>query len=338
MATGLSAAVTSGRRYSAGNQMEAINMRFSVSLCASAAVLALGIGGAAAENLRLMTGPQGGSWYPMGGAIKNIVESNLDGVTVQVLPGAGIANVTAIEAGKADIAFANSVSTVDAVNGKPPFDTAAGNVCNVATLYPQYFQIVTLADAGVQSVADFKGKAFTTQPTGNTGEAITQHLLQAYDLTYDDLSQTSFVSYNDSVSLLKDGNAVGFTLGTTVPASAIMDLASARDIKVLEVPDDKLARMQEINAGYKRRMIPAGSYPGQDADVGTIGYATHIVARCDLDEATIAGLVDQLIANQGDLAAVAKAVASTTPEDMAADIGVPMHGGATKAFTDKGVL
>jgi TRAP transporter TAXI family solute receptor len=305
---------------------------------ATALVLALGTVGASAENLRLMTGPQGGSWYPMGGAIKNVVESNMDDVTVQVLPGAGIANVKAIEAGKADIAFANSVSTVDAVNGKPPFDTAAANVCNVATLYPQYFQIVTLADAGVESVADFKGKAFTTQPTGNTGEAITQHLLAAYDLTYDDLSQTSFVSYNDSVSLLKDGNAVGFTLGTTVPASAIMDLASARDIKVLDVPDDRLARMQEINAGYQRRVIPAGSYPGQDEDVGTIGYATHIVARCDLDNATVAGIVDQLIAGQGDLAAVAKAVGSTTLEQMGADIGVPFHAAAAQYFKDKGVM
>jgi hypothetical protein len=295
-------------------------------------------GAASAENLRFMTGPQGGSWYPMGGAIKNVAEEAMPDTTLQVMPGAGIANVKAIQAGKADVAFANSVSTVDAINGKPPFDEAATNVCHVATLYPQYFQVVTTADTGIESIDQVKGRELTTQPTGNTGEAITQHLLQAYDLTYDDLSQTSFVSYNDSVSLLKDGNAVGFTLGTTVPASAIMDLASARDIKVLEVPDDKLARMQDINAGYKRRMIPAGSYPGQDADVGTIGYATHIVARCDLDEATVAGLVDQLIANQGDLAAVAKAVASTTPEDMAADIGVPMHGGATKAFTDKGVL
>lgn len=307
-------------------------------LVATSAVFALGIGAAMAENLRLMTGPQGGSWYPMGGAIKNVVENNMDDTTVQVLPGAGIANVKAIEAGKADVAFANSVSTVDAINGNPPFDTAAGNVCNVATLYPQYFQIVTLADAGVESVADFKGKAFTTQPTGNTGEAITQHLLAAYDLSYDDLSQTSFVSYNDSVALLKDGNAVGFTLGTTVPASAIMDLASARDIKVLEVPDDKLAVMQDMNPGYQRIVVPAGSYPGQDADVGTIGYATHIVARCDLDKETVAGLVNQLIDNQGDLAAVAKAVASTTPEQMAADIGVPMHEGAAKAFKDKGVM
>lgn len=168
-------------------------LRFA--LLVSGVVALAATGGAEAAQLKLMTGPQGGSWYPLGGAIKNIVESAIPGTTVQVLPGAGIANVKAVEAGKADMGFANSVSTVDAINGKPPFETKAGNVCNLATLYPQYFQIVALADAGIETPADFRGKALTTQPKGNTGEAITRHLLEAYGMTYDDLAQVSFGSY-----------------------------------------------------------------------------------------------------------------------------------------------
>ena len=74
------------------------------------------------------------------------------------MPGAGIANVKAVEAGKADIAFANSVSTVDAINGNPPFDEKATNVCNLATLYPQYFQIVTTEGSGVESLDQLKGQ------------------------------------------------------------------------------------------------------------------------------------------------------------------------------------
>jgi uncharacterized protein len=115
------------------------------------AATALGAGTASAENLRFMTGPQGGSWYPVGGAIKNVVEQAVPDTSLQVMPGAGIANVKAIEAGKADIAFANSVSTVDAIEGNPPFEEKAANVCHVATLYPQYFQVVTTADSGIES-------------------------------------------------------------------------------------------------------------------------------------------------------------------------------------------
>ena len=71
-------------------------------LLAAVAVGAVLVAGSAnAQQIRLMTGPQGGSWYPLGGAIQNIVENSIDGASVQVLPGAGIANVKAVEAGKA---------------------------------------------------------------------------------------------------------------------------------------------------------------------------------------------------------------------------------------------
>lgn len=302
------------------------------------AAVALGAGSAAAENLRLMTGPQGGSWYPMGGAIKNVVEAAVPDTSLQVLPGAGIANVKAIDAGKADIAFANSVSTVDAINGNPPFDEAVTNVCHLATLYPQYFQVVTTANTGIESLDQLKGRKVTTQPAGNTAEAITAHMVQAAGLTYDDLGGVDFVSYNDSVALLKDGNSEVFTLGTTVPASAIMDLASARDIRLLEIDDEMLAEMKEMNPGYQRIEIPAGSYPGQDEAVPTIGYATHLVVRCDLPDETVTGVLEQIVENQQDLASVASAIGQTTLEQMGADIGVPFHPAAEQFFKDKGVI
>jgi TRAP transporter TAXI family solute receptor len=309
--------------------------RYSLLAAALCAVIS---SAASAETLRFMTGPQGGSWYPMGGAIKNVVEQVMPDTSLQVMPGAGIANVKAIQAGKADVAFANSVSTVDAINGKPPFDQPATNVCHIATLYPQYFQIVTTADTGIEGIDQVKGRELTTQPTGNTGEAITKHLLEASGLSYDDLSGTDFVSYNDSVALLKDGNSEVFTLGTTVPASAIMDLASARDVRLLPVDDALLAKMQALNPGYKRIEIPAGSYPGQDAAVPTIGYATHVIARCDLPDETVTGILNQIVDHQQDLAAVAKAIGNTTLEQMGADIGVPFHAAAEQFFKDKGVM
>lgn len=303
----------------------------------SASVLALTIAGAAnAQDIRLMTGPQGGSWYPLGGAIQNIVESSMDGASVQVLPGAGIANVKAVEAGKAQMGFANSVSTVDAIEGNAPFDTAAENVCNVATLYPQYFQVVALADSGIESPADLGGKAAAIQPVGNTGEAITAHMLKSQGISYDDLPRVNHGSYTDSVALMKDGNAEFFTLGTTVPAGAIMDLASARDIKIVPIEGEYLAAMQELNAGYKQITIPAGSYPGQDADVNTIGYATHIIAQCDLDADVVYNVLSNIAANVDDLAAIANAMKGATPADMARDIGVPLHEGAQRFYDEQG--
>ena len=301
---------------------------------AAVAVALSGATAAKAENWKIMTGPQGGSWYPLGGAIQNIVEKNVPGVKLQVLPGAGISNVKGVQAGKAEFGFGNAVSTVDGVNGRAPFDAKTDKVCQVATLYFQYFHMVALADAGINTVADAMGKALTTQQKGNTGEQMTRHVLQVYGLSYDKMKKVNFGSYADSVAQLKDGHAQLFTLITTVPASSVQDLATAREVRVIEVPDEKLKALQKINTGYDKRIIKAGSYAKQTKDIQTIGTWTHLIANCALPEDKVYKVTKALIDNVNDLGLVVAAVKGLTPKDMATDLGIPYHKGALKAYKE----
>ncbi len=314
-----------------------MKFRFIPALASTAAAIAFAAP-VAAQQLKMMTGPQGGSWYPLGGAIQGIIEKNIPGASMQVLPGAGISNVKGVHTGKADLGFGNAVSSVDGVNGTTPFDSKQDNVCQVATLYFQYFHMVALADAGVKTVGDAKGKTLTTQQKGNTGEQMTRDVLKVYGLGYEKMSKVNHGSYTDSVSQLKDGHAQVFGLITTVPASAVMDLASARDINVLEVPDDKLKALQKINKGYDKRIIKAGSYPKQDKDVQTIGTWTHLIASCKLPEDTVYKITKALAQSVDDLGNVVKAVKGLTVKDMATDVGVPYHPGAMKYYKEAKVL
>jgi TRAP transporter TAXI family solute receptor len=290
---------------------------------------------AAAVDVKLMTGPQGGSWIPLGGQLKDIWEKNVSGLNVQALPGAGIANVRAIEEGKAEVGFGNSISTVDSLTGAEPFKKPHDNVCNVATLYPQYYQLVVPADAGINSVKDLKGKSITTQQRGNTGELITAQLLKVNGLSYSDV-KVSFVGYTDSVTQMQDGHAQAFGLGTTIPAGSIMDLASARTIKVLDL-SSSLDGMKKLNPGYTLVNIPKGTYPKQDNDVKVIGYATHIVASCKLPEETVYNMTKAMATNIPSLVAVVKSMTGLTPKGMAEDIGVPFHPGAAKYYKEAGL-
>jgi uncharacterized protein len=313
-------------------------MRVSRLAVALAATLAVTAAPAAAQQLKLMTGPQGGAWYPLGGAIQSIIERNVPGTSVQVLPGAGISNVVGVQTGKAELGFGNAVSSVDGVNGVEPFKGRQDNVCHIGTLYFQYFHAVALADAGIKTLADAKGKALTTQQRGNTGEQMTRHALQVHGLNYNTLSRVNFGNYTDSVSQLKDGHAQVFTLITTVPASAVMDLASSRDIRVLEFPDDKFRELQKINKGYDRRIIRAGSYPKQDRDIQTIGTWTHLVASCKLPEQLVYNITKSLASNVDTLGNVVAAVKGLTVKEMASDVGVPYHPGALKFYREAKAL
>lgn len=306
-----------------------------LTILAGVAAAALAMSPAKAETLRLMTGPQGGVWVPLGGTLKDLWEKQMPGVSVQSLPGAGIANVRGVEEGKAEIGFGNSISTVDAILGNEPFKAKHTNVCNLATLYPQYFQAVVLADSGIKSLKDLKGKTITTQPRGNTAEMITQHVLKVNGLSYSDM-KVSFVSYTDAVSQMQDGHAQAFFLGTTIPSGAVMDLASARNITLVDMAAN-LNDMKKINPGYTLETIKAGTYPKQDKDVKVIGYATHLVASCKLPEERIYGMVKAMATNIPSMVAVVKAIDGLTVKAMAADIGVPFHPGAKKYYREAGL-
>ena len=184
-----------------------------------------------------------------------------------------------------------------------------------------------------------KGKTVVTQPKGNTGELLTDMVLKMNGLNYQALAKINFqASYTDAVSLMKDGHAQVFTLGTTAPASSVMDLASARDVRLVPVDDKTMNELKKSNAGYNRLIIKAGTYPKQDKDVPVIGYSTHIIAACDLPEQMIYTMVKTMAANVESMSAVNKAIAGVTPKDMAVDIGVPLHKGAAKFYKEAGAI
>lgn len=293
----------------------------------------------AAQQVTFMTGPQGGSWIPLGGALKNMWENAIPGLHIQQTPGAGIANVRGVDEGKAQIGFANSSSTVDGLEGRPPYKHKVTHVCQVANLYPQYFQVVATVDSKINSFADLKGKSVVIQPKGNTAEQITDLTLKLNGLSYQSLSKANFqASYTDAVSLIKDGHAQVMTLGTTAPASAVMDLASARDVHLVPVDDKTMAALKKLNPGYNRLIIKAGTYPKQTNDVPVIGYSTHLIASCDLPEDDVYKMVKTMAAHVDTMAAVVKPITGLTPKDMALDIGIPLHKGAAKFYKEVGAL
>jgi len=289
-------------------------------------------------DLKMMTGPMGGSWFPLGGAIAELIQKSIPGVSVSVAPGGGIANVMGVEEGKADIGFGNSSSSVDGVAGRAPFKAPTKNVMQLANLYPQYFQIFVLKDSEIKSVADLKGKGICPGPKGHTGELLSQQVLQVYGLSYKDMSKVNHVSYSDAGALMKDGHAHAWLPGTTIPASVGLDLATTKGIRLIPIPDDKIKELQKMNVGYIKRIIPAGSYPGVNYDVQTIGYFTHLVISTKLSEPLVYKITKVLSENVGRLADVVKDMKGVTVKDLALDIGVPFHPGALKYYKEMGVI
>jgi uncharacterized protein len=183
------------------------------------------------QQVTLMTGPQGGVWVPLGGALKNMWEKAIPGLQCR-RPGAGIANVRGVDEGKADIGFGNSSIHGGRHRRRAPYPQKVTKVCQVANLYPQYFQVVALANSGVNSVRRHEGQDLVAvQPKGNTAEpSRSTSSSGGHELPV--AAKVNFVnSYTDAASMLKDGHAQVFTLGTTIAGLVGDGRGRARDIR-----------------------------------------------------------------------------------------------------------
>jgi TRAP transporter TAXI family solute receptor len=249
-----------------------------------------------------------------------------------------VGNVEAIQYGKCQIGFSNSSSGVDGYLGRPPFKKKMTEERQLANLYPQYFQMAVLVKSGIKSVADLKGKIIGPGPKGFTGEFASRQILQVYGLSYKDMRKVQHVGYNDTIALMKDGHCDAFLGCTTIPASAIMDLASNRKIRLLSLPPDKIKAMMKLNAGYSKKTIPKGTYEGVDYDVQTVGWYTHLIISAKLPDDLVYKITKSLVTNLPRFGQVVKAMKSATVKELAADVGIPYHPGALKYYKEIGAI
>lgn len=73
--------------------------------------------GAQAQNITLVSGPSGGTWYPLGAAIAKIIEDAIPGARVSHVNAVTVSNILGTSAGQYDLAMSLSTSNVDAING-----------------------------------------------------------------------------------------------------------------------------------------------------------------------------------------------------------------------------
>ena len=168
------------------------------ALCVAGAALIAGCGdsgssaGGGKQFLNIATGGTAGTYYPLGGALAELLNQNIKGMNASAQStGASVANVNMLKDGSVDIAFIQNDIAYYAANGKEMFkDNKVENIRGIAALYPETVQFVTTADKGIKSIADLKGKKVAVGASGSGAEANARQILGAYGLTYDDIDDT----------------------------------------------------------------------------------------------------------------------------------------------------
>jgi len=293
------------------------------------------------ERLKLIlaTGPQGGAWYPLGGAMADVIQEHVPGSQVTVTPGGGITNVIMVGENQAQLAFGFPSDVLAATKGEDDFaGKIITNIRAIAALYPGVWHMAAPVDGAVKSVADLKGKRLAVPPRGNTAEVMTRRIMAAYGLTYDDLANVSYVNFSDAADLFRDGHVDAVVGMSTVPFPALNDLATSKGINLISIDEDVMGPFIEQNPDFMPVTIPAGSYAGENDDVLTFGTMTLIITNAELSEEAGYAITKAFFEGKDKLVAVTKTMEQMTVEESWKTLGVPLHPGAERYFREAGGL
>jgi len=141
----------------------------------------------------------------------------------------------------------------------------------------------------------------------------------------------------DEENAMKDGNLDAGSLSVGLGASALLDLASTRDMDLVCMTPDEVDKITADFPHYSPFTIPAGTYPGVDHDCATIQVANHLFVRADADPDLVYQMTKVLYENKDKLVQTSKAASTVSPAYAMQSTVVPLHPGAARYYEEASV-
>ncbi|GAB6100194.1 TAXI family TRAP transporter solute-binding subunit [Halanaerocella petrolearia] len=287
------------------------------------------------EFLSIATGGTSGTYYPIGGAIAKIINSDVSNVSASAQStGASVTNTRLMKKEEVELAILQNDIASYAFNGQQQFkDKAVKNMRGIATLYPEVIQIVVREGTGIDSIQDLKDKKVAVGAPGSGVEANAKQILKTFDITYDDIDE-DFLSFGEAASRLKDRQIDAAFLTAGVPTAAVMDVASTQDIKLLSFNQEQIDKLHGKYPFLTGLEVPAGVYKGQDEKFKTIALKATLVVQKNLDKKLVYEITKSIFENRDELINAHKRAKDIKVESAKEGMTIPLHSGAKKYFKE----
>ena len=306
------------------------------------------------QFFRIGTGTTGGTYFPIGGIIANVISGPPGAPPCDVGGSCGVPGLIAVaqassgsveniesirsntmESGltQADIAFwAYSGKELFAEQG-PMSDLRA-----IAHLYNELFHVVVPADSDIETIGDLAGKRVSIGDEGSGTLVDARIVLDAYGLSEEDIEPYYLQPEVASDRMLAGGlDALIFVGG--VPTIAVEDLARRMNIRLIPITGPPARKLLQRVPFFLQATLDEGAYANVGA-VRTIAVGATWVTSADIDDDLIYGITRALWHPQS-----LRLLADSHPrgeeiklENAVSGIAIPIHDGALRFYRETGVL
>lgn len=311
---------------------------------ALAFALSVGLGLSAYAQQKTMsigTGGTGGVYYPLGGAIANVLSKNLPGVQATAeVTGGSVDNLKLIGTGQSELGFAMADAALDAYKGEDKFKSGKIPLQALLVVYPNRMHVVTIESTGINTMADLKGKRVSTGSPGSATEVMAFRVIEAAGLDKDKDLKRERLGVAESVNAIKDGKIDAFFWVGGVPTASVTDLAATPGVKIKLIDHADLVDKMNAKYGklYSAGTIKAGIYPGYDKDNKNTEVWNIILTGSKMSDDDAYNIVKTLVEKKADIVAVHKEAESFSLDNQIQERSpIPFHPGALKYFKERGL-
>jgi hypothetical protein len=226
--------------------------------------------------LVLGTATPGGGFPIYGDAFAEVV--NAQDPTLQVQPrntkGSG-ENVPLLEAGKLDIALIAG-EVANAALAKPD-----ARLRVITAIYASPGMFIVPADSPIRTIADLKGRPVVLGAQASGITVLGRNVLQSLGV---EVQPIYLEKVADAPPMLADGRAAAiWGAGVGWPAFTALAKAGGRFV----APDaNEIRSILAKSPGLQPVALPAGSYPGQNVAIPSVGAWSYVLANEALPEET----------------------------------------------------
>lgn len=285
-------------------------------------------------SLTFITGSDTGTYYAFGSVMGDMVSDSTDTQVTVISSNGSQANIEALKAGSADIAFVQSDVMAYGYNGTR-FFAETGAVTSfsvVAAMYMEQVQIVTL-DPSIKSVADLAGKRVSIGATGSGVYYNAMDILGVYGLAEDDIIP-SFYAFSETIKALQDGQIDAGFVVAGAPTNAVTSLTATNEAYLVSLDDEHISALIASSPYYVKNTIGSEVYDTRE-DVTTVGISAVVIASDSASDDDVYNFISAIFNN---LDTLDHGKAKEVNLDFAASVtDVSYHPGAARYFREKGL-
>lgn len=282
--------------------------------------------------LSILTGGTQGTYYPLGGTFADLITTDTGVKTTAEVSQASAANMTALAAGDGEIAFVQTDIAYYATQGTLMFEgQAIDSVVALGALYPETVQLVTLADSGIKTFADLKGKKVSVGAPGSGTYANAEQLLEIHGLSIKDDIQAQNLDFGESTDGIQSGQIDAAFITAGYPTGAVEALNATNGVHIIPVEADKAEELIAKYPYYAVDNIPAGTY-GLESEVPAVSVGAMLAVNKDLPEDLVYAMTKAIYDNTDKIGHAKGAfIKAETGLD---GIGIDVHPGAQRYFDE----